>query len=89
MGAMLTVQAMPAEADIVRGLGKIISGVLIVPVAVLQGTVQGPPLFGTAIGAISGTIKGAGMLIGGVLDIASSALPLAKAAAPYLLPFVL
>lgn len=88
VGVLLTLMARPAEAEVGRGIQKIIGGVLVVPLAILQGTVQGPLLFGPAVGVIGGTIKGAGMIVGGVLDIASSAIPLAKAAAPYVLPFV-
>ena len=87
-GVSLMLMATPAEADIVRGIGKILGGVLTVPVAVLQGTVQGPPLFGTAVGALNGVLKGAEMIVGGVFDIAASAISAAKSAAPFVLPFV-
>ena len=77
-----------AHADIIRGLGRIIGGVFAIPISVLAGTMSGPPIIGTLGGAIGGVFNGVGMVLGGVLDVASSAIPLAKAAAPYVLPFL-
>ena len=78
--------APPAHADILRGIGKMISGVLQVPLSTLAGTFTGPPILGTVIGALSGTFSGVGMALSGVLDLADSAIPIAKAVAPYLIP---
>ena len=77
-----------AHADIIRGLGRVIGGVFAIPISVLAGTMSGPPIIGTLAGAIGGTFNGVGMVLGGLLDVASSAIPLAKAAAPYVLPFL-
>ena len=78
-----------AEADILRGIQKIIGGVLSLPVSTLAGTFNGPPIIGTVAGALSGAVSGVGMILSGALDLAASAVPAAKAAAPYLLPFLL
>ena len=87
--AVLLLAPPSAHADIIRGLTKIVAGVLTVPVSVLAGTFNGPPIIGTLAGAFSGTINGVGSVLSGVLDVASSAIPLAKAVAPCVLPFVL
>ena len=87
--AVLFLAAPPAHADIIRGLTKIVAGVLTVPASVLAGTFNGPPIIGTLAGAFSGTINGVGSVLSGVLDVASSAIPIAKAVAPYLIPVFL
>ncbi|MBI3011036.1 MAG: hypothetical protein HYY58_00895 [Candidatus Omnitrophica bacterium] len=78
----------PAEADLIRGVGKIIGGVLQLPLSTLAGTFNGPPLVGTLLGAVNGTINAVGMVLGGTLELAGDGLALAKMAAPYVLPFV-
>ena len=78
-----------AHADLLRGVGKIVSGVFAVPLSTLAGTVSGPPIIGTLLGAISGTVNGVGLVVGGAFEVAASAIPIAKAAAPYVLPFLL
>ena len=78
-----------AHAGIVTGIQKIVMGVLSIPVSTLTGTFSGPPILGTVMGALNGAISGVGLVVGGVFDIASGAIPLAKTAAPYVLPFVL
>ena len=75
-----------AEADIVRGIQKIIGGVLSIPMSTLAGTFNGPPIIGTLVGALGGTVNGVGMLLSGVMDLAASAVPVAKTVAPYLIP---
>ena len=79
----------PAEAAVFRGIAKIIGGVFQVPAAILSGTFTGPPVVGTLFGAVNGAVGGLGMVASGVLDLASSAFGIAKAAGPYVIPFVL
>ena len=86
--AVLLVAPPAAHADIIRGLTKIIGGVLSVPMSVLSGTFNGPPVIGTLVGAVNGVVGGVGSVLSGVLDVASSAIPIAKVVAPYVLPFV-
>lgn len=92
VGALLLIGAAAAapqaEAGLIRGLQRIVGGVLAVPLSTLAGTFSGPPIIGTLTGAFSGTLGGAGMILGGAFEVVSSAVPLAKAAAPYALPFL-
>lgn len=78
-----------AEADIVRGLQKIVAGVLQVPLSTLTGTFSGPPVIGTAMGAIGGAINGVGLVLSGVFEVVAGVVPLAKSAAPFLIPVFL
>ena len=87
--AVLFLAAPPAHADIIRGVGKIISGVLAIPMSTLAGTFNGPPIIGTLAGVVNGAFNGVGSVLSGVLDVASSAIPLAKAVAPFLIPVFL
>ncbi len=77
-----------AEAGIVEGVQEVVVGVLSPPLGALQGTFSGPPLFGTLVGALQGTVNGVGLITHGVLQIVGGAIPLAKAAAPFVLPFL-
>lgn len=85
----LVIGAAPAQADLIRGLGKIVAGVFAIPVGALAGTMSGPPILGTVLGIASGTIHTIGLVAGGTFEIAASAVPVAKAVAPFLLPFLL
>lgn len=78
-----------AEANVISGLTKIVAGVLNMPLSVLAGTMSGPPLVGTLLGAVNGTLQGIGMVAGGALELAMDGVALAKMAAPFVLPFVL
>ncbi|MBI3321405.1 MAG: hypothetical protein HYZ91_03960 [Candidatus Omnitrophica bacterium] len=80
--------APPAHAEIVRGVQEVISGVLQVPVSTLAGTFNGPPIIGTLLGVINGLIGGVGLVAHGTLELAASGVSIAKAVAPYVLPFV-
>lgn len=72
-----------------RGLQEIVGGVLQLPIATLAGTFQGPPILGTVAGALTGVVGGVGLVARGVLDLAASVIPLAKRAAPFLIPIFL
>ena len=78
-----------ASADIIRGVGKILMGVLGVPLDTIAGTFSGPPIIGTLMGALRGLFSGVGMVLGGTLEVAMDGLSLAKSLAPYLLPIFL
>lgn len=78
----LLAPAPAAQANLVRGIVSILGGVLEVPRAVLIGTVTGPPVIGTAVGAVSGTIRAIGMIVGGTLETVFSLIPLAKKYGP-------
>ena len=90
LGAAVVVcsPAAPAEAGIVRGLQEIVAAAFAVPLGVLQGTLSGPPVIGTLTGAVGGVFRTVTLVGGGVVDILSDAIPLAKAIGPFLLPFL-
>lgn len=87
--AGLVLFAPAAQADIVRGVQEIVGGVLQVPLSTLAGTLNGPPILGTLLGAIGGLVNGLGLVTHGALEIGASGLAIAKTVAPYVLPFVL
>lgn len=78
-----------AHADFFVGLQKIIAGIFAVPLQTLAGTFNGPPLLGTLGGALSGAFNGIGLVLNGTLEVAASAVPIAKTVAPYLIPIFL
>ena len=84
MATLLLVRPTSAHADLLRGLMRIIGGVFEVPAETLAGTMTGPPIIGTALGALSGVINGVGMVAGGALETLLSAIPYAAKLAPYI-----
>ena len=80
--------ASPAEAGLITGIQKILTGVLQLPLSTLVGTFTGPPLLGTAMGAVTGLVNGTGLVLGGAFEVAGAGVELAKMVAPYVLPFV-
>lgn len=80
--------ASPAAANPISGVGKILFGILQVPLSTLVGTFSGPPILGTAMGAVNGTFQGAGLIASGALELAMDGVALAKMAAPFVLPFL-
>lgn len=87
LGVILAYPA-PAHANLFRGIAYLIGGVLEIPRSVLVGTFSGPPLLGTAAGLLTGTFNSALYLAKGTLEVAGTAVPLAKAFGPMLLPFL-
>ena len=87
--AGLVVFASPAQANLVRGIEEIVSGVLTVPLSTLGGTFSGPPILGTLVGAVNGVLGGVGLVAHGALELIVSGVSLAKTVAPYVLPFLL
>ncbi|MBI3020460.1 MAG: hypothetical protein HYY59_00445 [Candidatus Omnitrophica bacterium] len=79
----------PAEADLIRGVGKIIGGVLQLPLSTLAGTFNGPPIIGTIAGAVTGLVSGVGLVTHGTLELLASGVSIAKTVAPFVLPFLL
>lgn len=67
----------------VRGLARMVSGVLQPFQSALAGT-MGFPVVGTAVGAITGTLQGAAMVVGGAFETAVGALPWALKLLPFL-----
>ena len=87
-GAVLVLPLL-AEAEIVRGVEEVVSGVLQVPFSIIAGTFSGPPILGTLFGAVRGLVGGTGLVAHGALELLSSAVSVAKTIGPYVLPFVL
>ena len=85
---LLVARPVPAEADILRGLLRIVGGVLEVPRATLAGTFSGPPILGTAVGLLAGTLNGLGMVPGGAIETVISAIPFTGKLAPYIPVFL-
>ena len=77
-----------ASAEIFQGIQKILAGIIKLPANTLVGTLTGPPVIGTISGLLSGTIQSVGLIGSGLVDIAASAVSLAKLAGPYVLPFL-
>ena len=78
----------PVEAALARGVQEVVMGVLQIPLQILSGTFSGPPVVGTAFGAVNGVVRGLGLVTHGALELVSSGLGIAKAAAPFVLPFL-
>ena len=88
LGCLLLGAPRPAEANIVRGVMRVVSGVLTPPLSLIAGTFSGPPVVGTLFGAVNGTFQGAGLITSGVFDLALGGAQLARMAAPFVLPFL-
>ncbi len=71
-----------ADADLVRGIMRVVGGVLVVPQSILAGTFGGPPIVGTISGVLLGVVQGVSMVTMGTLEVAVSAIPLAWKAVP-------
>ena len=89
IAVLLAVHPHPAQANPISAVSKVVAGVLQVPISIIVGTFSGPPIVGTLLGAVNGTIQGVGMVASGVLELGMDGVGLAKMAAPYVLPFVL
>lgn len=85
----LLLLAAPAHAGLAEGIVDVLSAPFEIPKQILVGTFTGPPILGTVAGAFSGAFSAVGRTLRGVGEIASGALGLGSALAPYALPFVL
>ena len=88
VAAVWLLAAPPAHAGLVSGIGRIVAGVFQLPLSTLVGTLSGPPVLGTVFGAVNGAIGTVTMVTGGVFEVAAAAIPWARAAAPFVLPFL-
>lgn len=77
----------PASAGLVNGVVNIVGGVLEVPRSILVGATQFFPL-GAVLGALTGTVRGVGMVLHGTLEVIGSAIPIAKKLAPLIPIFI-
>ena len=87
---VITLLARPsvAHADLVRGLMRMVGGVLEIPRATMVGTFTGPPIVGTALGMLMGVVNGVTMVASGLVETVVSAVPLALKAAPLVPIFI-
>ena len=89
---VLLITALSATAhagNLTQGLIDVVTGPLELPKQVVVGTFTGPPLLGTIAGVFTGTFSAVGTTLRGVAELASGALGLGSALAPYALPFLL
>ncbi len=82
---LMSVNPPDAHADIIRGLMKIVGGVIEVPKSLIVGTLTGPPIIGTIAGTLIGAVNGVVMAAGGAIETAFSVVPLALKALPFLI----
>jgi len=71
----------PAHANLFRGLGYIIAGVLEIPRQTL-GNALNPPVLGAVVGALGGTLRGLGLVTRGTLEVVGTVIPMAIKLAP-------
>ena len=81
---LIAAPAQPARADIVGGAADIVVGALSLPFEILKGTLTGPPVVGTLIGAVNGSIHTVGYATRGLFRIAQGAVPLVMKLLPFL-----
>lgn len=74
--------------EFVSAVGDLVAGVLSVPVGVLAGTVNGPPIIGTVGGALQGAASTVGYTLRGALRLIGVAIPAAASVAPYIPVFL-
>ena len=61
-----------AEPSFLHGLGKTIDGlVLELPKTVLEGTLDGPPVLGTAFGVLGGMARAGQKTVAGILEMSA------------------
>ena len=91
LGAVLACFALaqPAEAAVGRAIGSLFSAIFRLPLSVIAGTFNGPPVIGTLMGAVNGLFGTVGLIGGGAAELGMSALSIAKTVGPILLPFLL
>ena len=91
MGLALTagLPARTASANgLVEGVGDIVMGALSLPMGILGGTLNGPPILGTVQGVLSGSFNTLAYATRGTLRLAGVAIPTAAQLAP-LIPLFL
>ena len=77
-----------AEAGLLSGLMRIVSGIIEIPRSTLVGTFSGPPIVGTVGGVLAGAFNSVTMVVGGVFETVASLVPLAMKAAPLIPIFI-
>ena len=94
LGALLVIGlvcATPVHADgndLIGGVGDILQGVFALPMGILAGTMSGPPILGTVMGVVNGAMGTLQYTLRGTFRVLGAVIPLAKSAAPFVLPFL-
>ena len=61
----------PREPSVAHGAGQVVRGTVFeLPKAVLGGTLEGPPVVGTAMGLLGGTIRALQVTAAGLVEMA-------------------
>jgi len=77
VGVLLVAPASPASASLGAGLAYLIGGVFEPVRQTLAGTFGGPPILGTVVGLLGGTLRGVMMVARGALELVPVAAKLA------------
>ena len=68
----MTFGAEQSEPSFMHGLGQVVGGVLLeLPKTVVQATLDGPPVVGTAVGLLAGASRALQTTVGGLVEIVS------------------
>ncbi len=63
-------QTRPKDPTVLRGVGKIVHGIVFEPVmTLLDSTMRHPPVVGTLVGILAGVVKGLQTTVGGVKEL--------------------
>lgn len=73
-----------ADYDLVGAVGDVVTGVVALPMDVISGTLNGPPIIGTVGGVLRGALRTVGFTTRGLLRLAGIAVPVATSLAPFL-----
>jgi hypothetical protein len=70
--SIIAFSAEPAQTPTVsHGAGQVVRGVVVeMPKGVLEGTLGGPPVVGTAIGLLGGTVRALQVTAAGIVEMA-------------------
>jgi hypothetical protein len=61
----------PQEPTVSHGAGQVVRGVVVeMPKGVLEGTLDGPPVVGTAMGLLGGTVRALQVTAAGLVEMA-------------------
>lgn len=75
--AVLVLLSTPAaaaqeEPSFLHGAGQVVGGILFeLPNTVLEATLNGPPVVGTAVGLLGGTARALQKIVGGLVEMAA------------------
>ena len=72
MGSPVFAATPKPEPSFLRGVGKVLAGVVLeLPRTVVDATLTGPPVVGTAVGLLAGTSRAIQTTVGGLVEMAA------------------